>query len=282
MSVLFFLLLAAGLILNGTVNGFNLTVILQVILSGLVVVMFIVYKKEKLFFRKISQSKKDRLIGSAILAASIAAAVAIVYFVGLTQPESAEVRNVFASQKASALINAGEYEKAVDILENRDLDGTLTVNDRINLGSAYLRLGETRLAKSQYDLALRESPANSVCCFNLALAFMEDGDFQMAMNYFEKAGQLNPQLWVSFLYRGAILRMQGAVRPALEMYIKVDRRNPGQAHIKYMIARLTYELNDLENARLRIETALAMDQQADIREELEAMLAGLNSFQGGD
>lgn len=276
MSVVFFLSLAFGLAVNGVINGFTSTGIIQIVLAFILAVIFVLKRYHKLFFGK------GATLDVVILFSFIALSVLISYLFGLSRPESIQVRSIMDSRKASELIKKGEYKKAIDILEKQAKESVITLNGRMNLGSAYLNIGKSDLARVQYDIVLKAFPPNAVCYFNYGLLFLNENDLGNAKNCFVISTRYNPQLWMSYLYAGSVSRLQGNVKQALDMYIKADRRSPGQPYLRYLMAKSTYELNDMDVARARIEKALEMDQMPKARSELESMLKEVNRFKRGD
>lgn len=81
---------------------------------------------------------------------------------------------------------AWEYQKAIDLLP-RDAD---LVN---NLGTCYIKAGESKRAIKAYHSALKINPDHAATLNNLARAYLEEKNFTAAREQLEKAEKLSPK-----------------------------------------------------------------------------------------
>lgn len=88
-----------------------------------------------------------------------------------------------------------QYRKRVDELVSKERNGSLTVQDRTNLGAYYVRLGEYSKAVSVLEPATKREQRNFQVLSNLATAHELDGRLDVAIGYAHQAVAEWPSIW---------------------------------------------------------------------------------------
>ncbi len=97
-------------------------------------------------------------------------------------------------------IDAGEYEKGVDLIKK---DLYMNPNYKWahnNLGVCYDRLGETELARKSYQKALAVDPYQVYAHFNIGIGHMKEGKWEKAIERFRKTLESEPGKYSSYKY----------------------------------------------------------------------------------
>jgi len=81
------------------------------------------------------------------------------------------------------------------------------------LGSAYLRLGQSNLAKAEFLAALEIDPKYEEALFNLALLQMES-DISKAFSLLQKAIDIDPQYAEAHRELGVLFQKEGTLEEA--------------------------------------------------------------------
>ncbi|MAC79863.1 MAG: hypothetical protein CML66_17575 [Rhodobacteraceae bacterium] len=89
------------------------------------------------------------------------------------------------------LIDAGEYELAIEAFTRAALDDGLTPDIVLGIGTANLGLGRLGQAEIQLRRATRESPDRPVAWNNLGVLLTEKGEWPEAAGVFRKAYALD-------------------------------------------------------------------------------------------
>lgn len=93
------------------------------------------------------------------------------------------------------------YLAKVEQLEERRRMGLLTAGDRVNLGEAYIRLGEFDRAVLVLTPAARESPPSFMALANLATAHQLAGRLDRAVLYLRQTQEAWPSAWPGWTSR---------------------------------------------------------------------------------
>lgn len=276
MGLPFFLILTVGLAVNAMINGFNISNVVALSFSALSLFICVPGIAKILGF---GEKRGKNII---IKAGCLLAALLIVFLTVRLDTGNLVYMDRLKIYKASNLISHGKYEEGALLLKTVDEHGNLTTGARINLGTAYRYLKKYQDAMWNYQQALTENPANSICHINMGLLLMDMNDNNGALVNFQITAQEDPAAWICHMYSGIIYRNQGLMRKALDSYQKADLRMPEQPMLKYLMAKCAYDIADAEQARQYVEEALALEQPQQVIDELKVIKAGLERVKGGD
>lgn len=271
MSLMFFLILSGGLLVNILLNSISASNIVALVLALLLALAQLPP------LRRLLWSFRSRLTGFLIRAGLVVLACLVLLAVHYFEPAGQQLRDSIKSQQAADKLLQGHSDDAAELLEDVADNGNLTLTGRLNLGSAYRDIGKSDKAMEQYNLVLQENPGSSVAYFNYGLIYLDAEDYPNALNCFNAAANLEPDMWVAYLYAGLINREQKDYRKALCNFQKSDLRMPGQPIVNYNLALCAYNLNDVKMAKSYISQALELEQPEEITGELQQMSTALKT-----
>jgi tetratricopeptide (TPR) repeat protein/predicted Ser/Thr protein kinase len=118
------------------------------------------------------------------------------------------------------LLNAHRFQEAIGPLkEATDLLPTFE-SAWVNLGFAYLSVGDWEKASGSSSRALELNKDDSVALNNLAAAYYWDGKYELALQRFHEAAGLAPELPSRHMNLGDAFDALGRSRPARDAYAK--------------------------------------------------------------
>ena len=184
---------------------------------------------------------------------------------------------------ASVYITSQRDSLALPILTNLWDKGTRTVEVSDYLSKIYLNAGDNEKAKAIYRDALETDPDNFHFLFNYGIILLETNDYDLAIEKFLKANELNPEasdlnynLGAAYLNRGVSKREALPEDSEDKSYIedyelafpfleKSVNMNPADAQIWYTLGRIAGQLNKMALAGYAIskgeETKSALDNK---------------------
>lgn len=123
-----------------------------------------------------------------------------------------------------------------------------------NLGIAYLKKGNSKVAKDMFEKSLRIDPKNSITHYNLGVLFDSQGMFEEAILAYKKAVELDPNNVFAYYNLGIIFSKQGDNDNAISAFQNAVKKksdfapayyNLGvifESQKKYQEASLSYEM----------------------------------------
>ncbi len=125
-------------------------------------------------------------------------------------------------------------------------------------GKAYTRRGDYDQAIEMFEKAIALQPDNPGYYSNLGLAFEEAGYYARAVEAYEKAASLNPRAASYPYYQGRVYEKMGRLRDALERYKAARAIASSYADVQEKVRTLTRKLETLGEegeARLMLEAS---------------------------
>lgn len=156
----------------------------------------------------------------------------------LRRPVSARAKKIFG--QAIKLFKAGEYPKAIALLQTTVKDKSATPFSHLLIGSIYLKTGELQLAMPQLREAVDMMPGNSDARTYLACAMLLSGQSEAAEEQVRHALQLDDTNLKSWCVLGAILVHKGKTEEGIEDLRLATRAIPNAR----LILADYYELHD--------------------------------------
>lgn len=153
-------------------------------------------------------------------------------------------------QQVELLPSGDLLKKGLEFYDKNDNSKALIVFDRcikqgINLETSYYKrancktvLGQIEGAKSDLESALRLNPQNFAANFNLAGLYFESKNYDIAINYYQKATVLNPKSDDSFYRLAETYQKMGVKNAALQNCQKALQLNPANEYAKKLLGLL--------------------------------------------
>ena len=160
--------------------------------------------------------------------------------------------------RGNAHLSKGDYRRAIeDYITETQLNPNFT-NAYVNLGVAYRAVNELDLAIESYTVMIALDP-NSRATYeaynNQGLVYLDKGDFNLAIQDFEKAIKLQPALVPGYVNRAAAYLWRNKEHLAIEDYTKVIELNPELVMAYYSRGTAWLSLREWEKAKTDLMTA---------------------------
>ena len=115
---------------------------------------------------------------------------------------------------------------------------SIDIKDMLNLGNRHLETGRYERAIQNYSrvsdvLVETDNPNLITAYFNRGLAYHLNGDYDKAIEDFDKVITMNPNDDKAFYHRGNAHALQNAADKALEDYSQAIQLNPDDARLYY-------------------------------------------------
>ena len=155
------------------------------------------------------------------------------------------------------------YERNKDYQDAAVLLGDESTFTHYNLAMAYIEQGDLERAVSHYKKVLQIDPNYPAANHNLGLIFMEQGKHDQAAEHFEKEIHIKPnypRIHTSAHYNlGMILMQQRDLDAAKVHYKKILRINPNYADAYYHLGNILAQQGNMAQAKLYYEQTLRIE-----------------------
>ncbi len=159
-------------------------------------------------------------------------------------------------------IQSMETRDTVNALLNLQIAGNIDTNYYeafMQIGSLYNALNDT-LAIAYYNLALKVIPNDEQAMFLLAFSYQEKGEFDKALNYYQKLTALYPTNALAYYNTGYINMVEimdfEAAKDAFRQAILLD---PAYVEAVYNLGRIYEETDEYNLARKQYMQALELE-----------------------
>jgi tetratricopeptide (TPR) repeat protein len=149
------------------------------------------------------------------------------------------------------------YDAAATLLNRARELGLDTFDVHLELGNVHLARSEWREAQAEYAKCLASNPANPIPAFNYGLALRKSGDFEGAIDYYNRALDLDPKFPEPMLEL-AILYLQAARSD--EALTLLERISGVDAIVQSLIGAAHLQKGNLDEAQKHLESALKKDR----------------------
>lgn len=143
-----------------------------------------------------------------------------------------------------ALVEVGEYDKAIEQFEAALRVDAGYWNASFNLGVAFLKKGWTERAIALFEQALRGAgrgdPIEQVYC-NLGVAYAGQGRYELASANFRRAVQLRDDYDMAWDNMAMVSQKQGKSDEAIEIWQRLLSRNAGYQRAHYNLGLVLAE-----------------------------------------
>jgi tetratricopeptide (TPR) repeat protein len=143
----------------------------------------------------------------------------------------------------SCYLNMGFYDGAVPLLQQA-LKATGSAEIRVVLGEAYLGLHQSALALRQFTEAARTNPRITGLNSEIAAAYSNLGNRQMALSYYRKALNEDPKDFAANDYMARRNRLEGQFTKAAAYLARAERAAPDDPQVLLEAAELAVHNRD--------------------------------------
>jgi Ca-activated chloride channel family protein len=131
------------------------------------------------------------------------------------------------------LYKAAKYADAVNLYKQAIKLKKDYAEAHMNLGDAYLRLGEFKKAIESYKQAVKYQPALALAFNNLGTAYYKLGDHKKAIGAYQEAIRIEPKLASAYINLGVIYADEDKKQAALDQYRILKSIDPQLAQKLY-------------------------------------------------
>lgn len=140
---------------------------------------------------------------------------------------------------AVAMLNEGDYDKAIELLEKVIEKSPAVTAPYINLGMAYQHAGKLEEAEAQFKTALQMIPGHPVACNQYGLLLRKTGRFDEARKIYEEALSRFPDYYPVHRNLGILCDLYlDDLESALVHYETYSKGVPEDTQVKLWIADL--------------------------------------------
>ena len=178
-------------------------------------------------------------------------------------PKPRDMTHLFGDlDRASGLFVAGEYRRAIPLLEKILAADPANVSTALRLGTAHSALGQNDAALAAFRRAEAIAPESIDVQHYLALHFVRKGDWQRAAPRLERVLSQNPDRLAAIEALAVVRERQGRLSDALELRRKADAiRQPSAAQLIHT-GSLAMATGNTSAALDALERARAMQRDA--------------------
>lgn len=165
------------------------------------------------------------------------------------------------------LMANGQYEEALEYLEEASDQNTLNLERRIEVGNVYLELGWEKEADELFDSVMRSEPTdlNKV---KMGQIFVKKHELKKAGKLLKNVEEPIPDSLAVFNRYAIELRKQGDFEESLEQYKKCLEVIPDEPTILFNMGTVYFEMGDEERAKKRLRQTLALKPDFDRAQKL--------------
>ncbi|KRO89078.1 MAG: tetratricopeptide repeat protein [Bacteroidetes bacterium] len=167
-------------------------------------------------------------------------------------------------------VQKGEVDSAIAAIKEARQINPDDVNLLLSEADLYIKLGDKLKFKELMQLAITKDPDNAILYYNLGVIYVEQGEFEDAMNYYKKALELDDSYAPTYLnIVGLILEGESVIVEAMNKLVTSNKRSD---QLKYDALELSRE--DLYKTCLPyLEKLIEIDPQ-----NLEALRTAKNIY----
>jgi Flp pilus assembly protein TadD len=182
---------------------------------------------------------------------------------------------------AAAMEDRGDYDDAINHLQEAVRIKPYDAPAIFNLGLAYYSLGRYDDAIGQFQAALRLDPNNPDICLNWGNVFFMEKQFDDAANQYQKAINLSPNDAQAWYDLGKVFQTKNDFTDAMDKYREAIHLSPGYAQAHNNLGYLLQNTGHVAEAITEYEEAIRLNPDYTLaRNNLAAALAMTNAPAG--
>ncbi|MDX1644739.1 MAG: sulfatase-like hydrolase/transferase [Thermoanaerobaculia bacterium] len=169
--------------------------------------------------------------------------------------ESGYAQTASVRELALTLSRLGRHQRAIDLM--RPLGASSDPANLNTLGSVLAEAGRTAEARQVLERVLALEPRNPMAHEVLALAALNEGDWQATMAHARRALELDDSSSLAWNYLGGALYNLGRPREAIEAWERSVERDPTNFDALFNLAVVAGEIGDAARARQALQRFVA-------------------------
>lgn len=128
-----------------------------------------------------------------------------------------------------------------------------------SLGAAYGKMGNLDLAINYFQKALRLDPDLGQTYDSIGYTLYQQGKYQEAVNYINTGLKMKPNDPNMTFHLASVLKAQGKYDQAMDQFLKVIQLTPYDIDAYYNLGIIQYKLDRIENAESSFQKAISID-----------------------
>ena len=265
--------LSVGAVLNALIDGFNTVNIIFIVLSGILLLFCLIYKRP-------AADDKVKPWKTVTIGAFAVYVLCFILSALLFSPA-----NIYSfsgdTNKTASLIASGDYKKAEKLLLKQYEKDASDSAVNLNLAVVYLKKHNTDLAKRHLELATYGMYFDENLWFNFGLVYYQNKDYKNARDSFEKAVQLNPDFVNANIYAGTMNYMLGDMRRSIYHLQNAEFLKPDSSEILLHLGRSCTGLMEYDTAIDYFNKALELKPGKELEKAIKEQLTAVESAKGG-
>ena len=165
---------------------------------------------------------------------------------------------------AQVLISKGKYQNALKYLNLAEQVELTNPDVHLLKGSACLIMGNEKDAKAAFGKALKNADnEKDDILYHIGSAYIQSGDIDTAINYFEKALEVNPENELALYDLGFFSDQEGKYQKSIEYYNRYLDIDPFNFSIWFNLGISYNKAGEYEKAIEAYEYALTLNEEFD-------------------
>ncbi len=255
------MLLIAGALLNSLLTGFS-AVNGWVAAAGLLLIIITIIRKTSLGKKLLPERAGINGILSTLIIGAVVVALVVVPLALVTDDRSNQELNRVL-KKSAALAEQGEYDQAYALLEQY-ANGDDIPEIMQNKAAVLIRKGESGQAAELLSQVALYKNIDATMLFNTGLCYYQNGSYKDAVDYFEKALLLDPEMWLCCSYAGEAYYRLKNYRSAEYFYSEALKIAPDNPNIHYRLAKVKMDKMEYVAATKLLTQAESYDMSVEL------------------
>lgn len=172
----------------------------------------------------------------------------------------------------------GNFEESVKYFQKCLAINPALTEAHNNLGSIYQEMGLLDKAEQEFRAAItdRNYTSRELPYYNLARLYMLQDKLQDALNFADKALEINRSMVMAHNLRGIIFEKLNNYSEAVESYKQALRTAPDDQSIQFNLAAAYFKNNEFQNSKEIFDKLYAKTGDQDMKKKIEEYLNVIN------
>lgn len=171
----------------------------------------------------------------------------------------------------------GNLEKAVYYYKKCLESNPLFTEARNNLGSVYQEMGELEKAEKEFKKAVSDKNYNAreLAYYNLARLYLMQNKTEVALEYIQKAIDLDNELAMAHNLKGIICERLNNLEEAIQSYHQASKLVPEELNFKFNLGVAYYKNNQFEEAEKIFEKITSQTTDPELKQKINQYLKSM-------